>query len=339
MGKVASEELKVWNLPPEVTNHAGQPISADAVFFAPPPAEIGKILSADSTMALGKSLTYKKTFFQRFGRFLRFNAWIMAGVALVLSFLLVFGWLGLLIFLALTVGPFLSLHWLANALLRHQCTYVGKDGIARFSWDPKTAQAKPDGLVLFSRTGGVSVNVTRQNHYSSYYQTDYTYAWSDKNNNDQKLLTIQDFHVSESNVPPGNNPYYFALAGEKAWDDYKFEQAWADLTVNGSVTFTHYDNYNFDPGASSYSPSRNPIVVTPKFLDVTYRGDRAQCNFSDIRQATICSGILTIQQRVADPHVWVDGVYTVDTKYIADAKILLRLLDSLIDLQDLDAAR
>jgi hypothetical protein len=132
---------------------------------------------------------------------------------------------------------------------------------------------------------------------------------------------------------------YFALAGEKAWDDYRFEKAWEEVNSNGNATFTHYDNSNFNPQSSSHSPIRNSIIVMSKFLNVTCRGETAQCKFSDIRKATICSGFLTIQQRVADPYVWLDGVYTVDTKHIADAKILLRLLDSLIDLQDLDAAQ
>src|SRR5436305_1458122 len=49
-----ADEAPAWTPGPDVLNHAGDPIAADADFFAPPPDEIGTVITAHSTLRRGQ---------------------------------------------------------------------------------------------------------------------------------------------------------------------------------------------------------------------------------------------------------------------------------------------
>src|SRR5262245_50539336 len=55
---VVEDDLEVVespDLPTDLSRHAGEPLAADADLFVPAPAEIGPLLSADSTLTTGKN--------------------------------------------------------------------------------------------------------------------------------------------------------------------------------------------------------------------------------------------------------------------------------------------
>ena len=135
-----------WQPGIEVTDHLSKPLLDNLVFFATPPAEIGKVSTARSTLRAGKqpwppALRYVITVVPaavvagavfRFSKFVLESSSNTAPMIVTLSVAAVaWGWVS----------------WMTG--FRHTCTYTGSEGIARFKLSGNPARIPKSEVLVF----------------------------------------------------------------------------------------------------------------------------------------------------------------------------------------------
>ena len=203
------------NLP----GHDGKPRSNSIVFFAQSPGEIGPLLSAGSTLKKGGGL---KTYLGRIA------------LAVFVAAILVIGayWLASLdnsnpsenrnyIRVGYVLGAVIIAIQLWTGRFVAECSFVGKNGIARFTvqW---LASATPKSQVLlfeqaselFARQGGVHIMGALKT------ATSYDFSWLDSNGQQIYRLT-----GGQSTITKVGDAGDFARAAEKAWSHFLLAKA------------------------------------------------------------------------------------------------------------------
>src|SRR5690348_15621781 len=113
------DEVQPWTPGPDVVQHNGEPIAPESDFFAPPPKEIGEVLTASTTLKTSKHPT------NMISRIALSGFLGSAGSALLYFLGVEETFLQVLAFLVLApIG-----WWLTG--FKHTVRYVGKEGIAR----------------------------------------------------------------------------------------------------------------------------------------------------------------------------------------------------------------
>ena len=117
----------------EIADHSGKSIRMDRDFFAQPPPEIGQILSADSTLKLGKTgLPIALVWLLRFGLILAILVFVIyrqhvlfgSTSANPIPFIATF-FAGIMLIVGIPIWMIFKF-----TAYTHQCTYVGKNGIS-----------------------------------------------------------------------------------------------------------------------------------------------------------------------------------------------------------------
>src|SRR5262249_47863480 len=212
-------------------NHGGKPLPEDIDFFAEPPAEIGPLLSAYSTLRHGK------------------RPWSVGGRLIVGGGV---GMLGLLGGGFLVSGggvphPFWQAAWplgLGGAALiagllctgfSHTCTYVGREGIARFTCSGSRDHLEESEILLFRNATELRTSQTRRYVNGVYQGTSYSFSWSDVGG--RVRYELNGTYKSAAGTPSSTDPFQFARAGEFAWTVYLLGEARRQVELAGSVPF------------------------------------------------------------------------------------------------------
>jgi hypothetical protein len=298
----------------ELRNHGGGDIPANADFFVDPPTEIGQLLSANATLAKEKepwSLT---------GRLVL--ALCGAGIGVLIGLLIIFLARPQSLFW-LFIWPF-GLGVLGGAIgfvcttFSHSCTYVGREGVARY-----TCRGDRDRIVVsevFLFRDAVELRIGQVRHYTNgvYQNTTYTYTWTDVAK--QKRFVIQGSHRYEKGNPPAKDPYHFALASELAWTVYLLNQSEAQLTLGGKITFRLKGN--------------DVIKIAPDYLKLDIRGQVEELSARDIGDARIDAGTFVIEAADAQKG-WFSstGVYKFPYHDLGNAQLFLFLMDKLLGIR------
>ncbi len=215
------------------TSHTGEPIPRTMDFFMPPPAAIGKVISAYSNIELTKphpspilncsAIAVLALFAAMFGDLLITktsgnNPTIGTGRVLMSG---LFGgiaiWLG---FTKLVVFPC--------------CSYVGERGIAKFKQTSNSIQAIKPNIVLFKDVDSLFTQMTRSYYNGIYAGTTYEYKWGVV---DRAIQTFSGYFYSWNNIPNPNHPWHFINAAESAWTSYLWERAQQEYDRQGHVEF------------------------------------------------------------------------------------------------------
>lgn len=209
-------------------NHGEGIIAADDDFFAAPPAEIGDILSAHTTLRRHVQPTALAA---------RIGLTVFVGLGG-----LAFG----LFFAAMTNNTFFQLLWpavftiggialaLSSTRFKHTCTYVGRDGLARFTCQGSRESVLAE-IFLFQDAQELKAHQTRQYHNGVYQGTSYAFTWTDIGGRPRFVITGVFRH--EAGNPPDKDPYYFGTAAEVAWTVYLANQMQAQLSLQGTIYF------------------------------------------------------------------------------------------------------
>jgi hypothetical protein len=297
-----------WQPPDGLCNHAGQAMSGPKEFFAPPPAEIGEVLSAHSTLKQGVRPRAPGVRL----------AWALFGAGL-----------GVVLGLGIAgtgVGPFWQLVCpvgfgalgLALALwatrFRHRCSYVGREGAARF-----TCAGDPQHLTqaeLFCFADAAELRTAQTNHYHNgiYTGTNYTFTWT--NVAGRRCFQLAGNHRSKDGNPPGADPFHFARAAEMAWTGYLVNQAQVQLQMSGSIYFG--------------LKGGNSLRLSAEALSFTFGGRTTTWDVADLAQARIDQGVVKIMRRDAREG-WFSstGVCRFNYTDLANAQFFLFLLNRL----------
>ncbi len=294
-----------------VTDHGGGRLPRDADFFAGPPAEIGRVLSAHTTLAGGRRP------WTAGGRLVAAGLFGLAGLAVGAVIVLVatprnefwqFLWptLGSVLGAALTA---------ARTRFAHTCTYVGRDGVARFTCSGSRDRVTGSEVFRFRDATELRTSQTLRYVNGSYQGTNYTFTWTDVGG--RPRYSIAGTHHTEKGTPPSGDAFHYARAAEMAWTVYLLGQAPRQLELNGSVPF------NLKGGQS--------VRLAQGVLTLQLGGDPVEWPADDIDAILVEKGVVKIKRKdAAEGWFSSTGVTKFPFDSLANAQLFFHLVDRLL---------
>ena len=309
----------MWIPPPNVTEHNGEPLTPDLDFFIAPPAEIGAIRSAHTSLKQGER-----------ERPVPLRV-VLAAVGGVVGFLLTlaFDYLTKILFVvsSITRTPvilwevifvplWVYLGWRASGF-QHFCTFAGDRGSAHFRCEHERARVTQTSYFLFKDASAVATAFVRRTRNGVYQSTRFYFNWFSSKSG-KAIFTIEGSHHADSKTPPAANFYNFARAVESAWYRYATPAIDAEFIQKGSVKF--YMGYN------------NWSVLGRGYIQfVDEHGKVSRCDAEEIGSAKLSDGRLTIRRKDAK-HSFFDlfdaeGVFGFPYGVIHNARLFLYLFE------------
>ncbi len=327
LSKAAGATVAAWQPPTTLLDHDGQRISSARIFFAPPPAEIGSLLSAASSLEAGKSPKQR----DGYATYLDWtSSLIFASLAGMGSFLLLMFIIPYRIFdpnpgrygnlreaIALVVALFVLWRFSPKvAIALASCTYVGTNSVAEYLWDDALIKRQKPRLLHFENAAELRVTQARTYINSAYMHTTYIYHWTDKAG--KTVYVLNGLYRQNQKVATREQiRYSFATASEDAWSVFALERAKSELNQHGLVRFTAKDN--------------NALILGNGFLEIQQRGETVRLNADELARASIANGVVTIAHKDAKRNLFgSQGFYKFDYYDIANAKLFLGLLNALM---------
>jgi hypothetical protein len=294
-----------------VCNHGGDALPPDADFFVAAPPEIGPIHSAYTTLRQGVQPT--PTSSRVAGGFAAAVIGGMVGVLIVN----IFG----------VRSPFWLMAWPAGlgglgvliAMLAtrfaHTCTYVGRDGTARFKCAGDRGQLVAQELFLFRDAAELRTSQTLHYTNNVYQHTTYAYTWTDVGGRTRYVIGGQ--HNSEAGTPASTHEYHYARAAEIAWTVYLLGEAYRQLEISDSVPFNLR-------GGKWVRLGKGRIILC-------LGGEPQELDAADIAAARVERGTVSIR-RVDAREGWFSssGVYKFQFDELANAQLFFHMLDKVV---------
>jgi hypothetical protein len=313
---VPVEESIPEALPPErnpddeITDHGGRRLSSKVEFFADPPAEIGPIFSAYTTLREGKkpySLGARLLGTGVAGSLgLGLGVLIVLGASVRNEFWQVVWPVGLTILIA-------GLALLATNF-SHTSTYVGRDGVARFKCRNSRENVTAE---VFRFRDATELRTSQTVHYVNgvYQNTTYSFQWTDVGG--RTRYTIAGQHRSKQGNPPSTDAFHFARAAEFAWTYYLLGEVHQRLGLGGSVAF------NLKGG--------HWVRLAPSGISFCVGGEPEEWDAADIAAAHLEQGMVRIKRNDAREG-WFSssGVLKFPFDSLANAQLFFHLLQKLV---------
>lgn len=261
-------EDTTWAPPPGVTRHAGVPTEPDADFFADPPEEIGEVLSAESTLKTTKR-PWKAT-----------SRFVLAGLI---------GWCGAMLLplfgvqeTAWEVVLFLLIALIVWYLTRfdHTCSFVGKNGLARFRCRDGRTRLATSEVFLFEEAQELRTSQTRHYHNGVYTGTQYNFIWTDGGG--KKRFKLSGTYRGEKAPPKPKDPFHLAASAEIAWSVYLLDRSSKELEERGAIRFPLKGGDWLDLG--------------PGFLTVCRKGEIHKLTADVIGDIAVDQGVVKIKR-------------------------------------------
>jgi hypothetical protein len=299
-----------WTPPDTVTTHGDTRIDPTLDFFAPPPEEIGRVLSANSTL---KKRAEPWSPGARYG--LAVLVASLAGVAAAVGLALVapeepviFAGGGLVL------GAVGFLIVLLTTTFSGTCDYVGTEGVARFKCSGGRENVTRE---LFPFEAATELRTTQVRRYVNgvYQGTTYSFNWTDSNG--RQRYAISGTHGAQNGMPPPRDAYQYAAAAELAWSNYLLRFVEAQLKEHGAIYFSLGGN--------------DWVSVAPKQLELSVRGQTTTCSTSEIGSIQLQQGLFTVKRTDAKEG-WFSssGVFKFNYNALANARLFAFVLEKLV---------
>jgi hypothetical protein len=194
--------------------------------FAPPPPEIGQPLSGSSTLTLGEKGT---------PTWLRWTLLLLpiAVTAVPAYYIFTIFDNTFVALFCLVVGLGLGLDSFRKRQFWHVCEYIGRDGLAQYELSGSRSSTPSKVVMRWTDVVAIHTNEVHHLRNNSYTHTDFAYGWADANG--KVKLGIVDTYV-RGRISPTSR-YHFALAAERAWNQFFLPHLQAQLQREGSVPF------------------------------------------------------------------------------------------------------
>ncbi|MDC3962913.1 hypothetical protein [Polyangium jinanense] len=231
---------------PRATSHAGDRLADGMRVFALPPPEIGDVRSVGSTMQAGEKPVTLSLRALRTSVLVAFSAVAVGVVSLVPIGMLV--WLlrqlgvgaplteaiaAALTVVAAAVGAWFAapIAWEVNGPVA-SCTYVGKDGLARHTWGDPLPR-----VVLRFEDARALVKVVRTRQKGDSNRVEFDLRWMGRRG---AFVAFRIHGVYEGERPtagarPEHQEYLFAVAAERAWNEWLLRKAREDVESHGAL--------------------------------------------------------------------------------------------------------
>jgi hypothetical protein len=312
-----------WRPPASVTDHSGAPLDTTRDFFAAPPPEIGPVLSAWSTLKAGTFV---------------WPIWLRVALYAALSLLAGFvaihftdplidasapdAWIPHSIIWILSAAGGLVALWLVKVpRATHECTYVGRDGVAMFTLRSGRV-VRPFRVLPFGSAHGLYRSDTHQYLNGAIYGgTSFHFTWRDAHG--QELHTWSGGHTEKGRAPRRRSVHELASAAERAWNQHRIRRAATEIATHGYTEFR--------------TLRKAVIRVAPGFVEISdgkggaHRLTRAHAPAVDLH-----NGRLSIQ--TDDASVFGRGrAYTLPAGDVADVAVLLTVVETVFKATPVDA--
>ncbi len=296
-----------WIPNANIVRHSGSPIPQEMVFLAAPPPEIGKIISAESTLGAVKK---KESPFSQFSNAINgaiFGGFLGALVSAFIPKLAV-----IIIIIGAIIGIIVYIEKVPNRF-----SYVGEQGIALYTitnHSSPSSEMKID-ILCFQQVKNLYTSQTRRYYNHSYTSTSYRYEFEKTVGNS---YIINGSHHSENQLPPDDNHWHFASAAESAWTVYLLPIANDHLNRLGYVDFPFQ------------SPEQlQSIRIGDGWMEfVMKNGTSQRATVADMKDIKLGAGHFQFNHK--DAKWWSGkGKYSFDYSNIANAQMFLICLDRL----------
>lgn len=298
-----SAEPATWTPGPGVTQHSGDPIPQDFVFFAAPPPEIGEVLTARTTLTSKKR---PKSPMSRLllGGLLGSLAYAGLGFLGVEAGWQIAAFFGLLILVWLVTG------------FTHKVSYVGKEGVARLTCKGRVDRIVKSEVFRFDEAAELRTGQTRQYVNGVYSGTSYHFTWTDANG--RKRFKLSGSYHGEKKPPKAKDQFHFAASAETAWSLHLLDRAQQELELTGAL--------RFGLGGSDW------VAVGPGFLILNRKGNQERWESSEIGGINAGDGVLKIK-RIDAKEGWFSskGVFQFSYQQMANARLFLIAIDRLLN--------
>lgn len=298
----------------ELAGHSGDPLPHNADFFVMPPEEIGALSSAGTTLREGQ-----KPMAPGLRAFVIIAA-TLAGLLIGVGIDLLAGLQPGFWYFAWPIG--LSLIALAicwfSTTFEHTCTYVGREGAARFVCSGQRDHITTNEVFLFRDATELRTSQVRRYKNGVYQGTDYTYTWTDVGG--RTRFVVGGTHNSEQGNPHADDLYHFATASELAWSMSLLPQAERKMTMDEEIRFS--------------LGGKDWVAVGAGYLRLNLGGEITDCDTEDIRSVSITNGTFTVKRKDAKEGWFTSrGVFKFDYSKLANAQLFMFVLDKLAGIQ------
>lgn len=293
-----------------LANHGGGPIPDDADFFADPPDEIGPVTSAHTTLLQGKR------HWTPGGRLVLVGLCGLGGLAAGALAVLVFRVRNDFGQFALPTLPALlaALVALICSGFRHTCSYVGREGVARFTCSGHRRRLTKQEVFRFRDATDLRTGQTRQYVNGVYTGTNYHFTWTDVGG--RKRYRVGGTYKNQKGNPPTADPFHFGKAAELAWTGYLLDQARRQVELAGSVVFQLARGHW--------------VRLGPGLLTYCLGGEEVTWPAEEIAGAQVDQGVVRVR-RVDAREGWLSsrGVLKFPFDTLANAQLFFHLLGAL----------
>ena len=306
------DEVAPETIPVGVPRHAGVPLAPESDFFVTPPPEIGRLISAETT------LTTEKHPASPGARWLLIGG-MMTGVYFGLNWLLSFGNLQADIAVQImnaSLGALTGLIAWFVTRFKHSCSYVGHDGIARYRISGSRGAQPREELFLFHQARLLRSSETDQYYNGVYTGTAYDYRWTDADN--QKVFRLNGSYRSKQRNPKPKDPYHFAKMAEIAWSMYLLDATQAELESKGYVEFV---------------VNRKDVVrVGLGFMEFHFMGKTERVPVNEMKDIAINAGWFSF--KTSEARMFSSkGKFSFQYGQMGNARLFLLCLDKLAGIQ------
>lgn len=217
---MAKEFDSAWLPSKDVLHHTGSAIRPNAVFFVAPPPEIGRVISADSTLTNPPSSSFKKI-----------ALWISLIGLLTAVLVSVRTWslwpMPIVLVMTLAVLAVVAF------CISYRCSFVGERGIAIAAVKQLRQSAPKEDVLLFEDATTLDSRQTSNYVNGRYTGTNHKYQWTRKGQSD---FVIEGGHDKKGALGSGH-PLSSAQAAENAWTQHLWPIACEDFRALGHVDF------------------------------------------------------------------------------------------------------
>jgi hypothetical protein len=293
---------------PACPDHAGRPLPPDADFFAPPPPEIGLLVSASTTLRVGVE-PWSPTARLWLAGVLPLACGVVAAAATLLIEFGTFGrwWaiagcLGVAVLVAATVNLMMLQDF------SHYCRYVGRDGVARFACFKRRDNISRSEVLRFVDAADLWVAQVRIFIDGTYHANQFAFEWT--GDGQRALFAIKG--NSQVTGPAVRDLYQFAASAERVWTERLLDPARADLAAGRAVTFRLRRGGTVD--------------LRRGVLRFDLSGKSEECPAAQLDEVTAANGVVTFARKDArEGWLWSKGVFRLPMNELANFELFLLL--------------
>ncbi|HVE56952.1 MAG TPA: hypothetical protein VNB22_08985 [Pyrinomonadaceae bacterium] len=258
-----------------IRQHSGIENLPGCDFFAPPPMQIGQVITAQTSLLggqdalpLGRRLL-SVIFYSLIG--LAIAAFIIYMFALTPKINAFYIVSIICLGLGVVVGTYRTSFY-------HQCSYVGENGVVEYFLKRNRNNQPSEKLFEFAKASAMYVEKTQKFTNGVYTGTDYKYRWVDQFDNE--LYVLSGFYQNKNAEPKDlSHQYYFATSAANSWNNYKLLR-YIDAVNQGKMLIFNVKKMKFEMGLN--------------MMNIYESGNKLSWNISDIESIQIAQGWVTI---------------------------------------------